>query len=188
MSGKIFVVLGKTCSGKTTLVDQLIEYYSGRLKKIVTYTTRLSRVGEKDGVDYHFITKQEFLWNNKFICKEKYEVLPTGYQYYGVNKDDLETDKDVVIILTPSGFDEIKQIYGDRVFGIYIMSPIENRLKRYVNRENGTSLEEANRRIEADEKAFFEFEFKADEIIINNENKSGIAFAKLNNFLWWKID
>ena len=51
-------IAGKTCSGKTRIVSELCKKFG--YKKIVTYTTRPIRDKEVDGVDYHFISEEEF--------------------------------------------------------------------------------------------------------------------------------
>ena len=53
--GKIFVIMGPSCSGKDTLFSEVSDYYLGKLKQIVLYTTRPMRTGEIDGITYHFI-------------------------------------------------------------------------------------------------------------------------------------
>ena len=66
------VVLGKTCSGKTAVVRELCKKYN--YSKIVTYTTRPMRNGEKDGVDYNFIEKNTIQWN-KLVKREFLEKV-----------------------------------------------------------------------------------------------------------------
>ena len=57
--GVLFIVTGASGTGKTTLVKQALEVIPG-LEFSVSYTTRPQRVGEVDGVDYHFIDPQTF--------------------------------------------------------------------------------------------------------------------------------
>ena len=63
-------ILGKTCSGKTTIVDELVKNYG--FKKITTYTTRPMREGEINHKDYHFIN------NKEFMNKIREDFLPSG--------------------------------------------------------------------------------------------------------------
>jgi guanylate kinase len=170
INDKIIVIIGKAASGKSSASDSLAEELN--IKKIVTYTTRPVRDGEVDGVDYNFITYEQFKSGN-FACKEEYTVIPNGPQGYGVNLDDFEPGKNYIIVLTPSGFHEMKQLFGERIFGIYIMAPVLDRWNRYLDRDyiNSTIMVEAGRRFKADEKDFYELEYQVDGIIINKGSK-----------------
>ena len=67
MSNTIYIIVGKTCSGKTTVMKNLEDF---NFSKMITSTTREPRVGEVHGVDYFFKTKDEFEANiskNLFI-------------------------------------------------------------------------------------------------------------------------
>ena len=55
----MIVLIGASASGKTEVAKTLI--YKNGFSKIVTYTTRKIRPTEKDGIDYHFVSKQQFL-------------------------------------------------------------------------------------------------------------------------------
>ena len=68
-------VMGRTCAGKDTIVNELIKKYG--YKKLVSYTTRPMRVKEKQDIDYHFIKKEEFLdkiENDFFIEYKKFDT------------------------------------------------------------------------------------------------------------------
>ena len=53
--GKIFCIVGKSSSGKDTIYKRLLKINSLKIKKIIPYTTRPIRQGEKEGVEYHFV-------------------------------------------------------------------------------------------------------------------------------------
>ena len=93
----MLVIVGPSASGKTQIVQQLIKIYN--MEKLVTYTTRPMRVGEVDGKDYHFISKDEFdkkLSENFFI-----ESVCYNGNCYGTSRSDLSDNK--VVILEPNG-------------------------------------------------------------------------------------
>ena len=86
MQGKLFIVVGPSGVGKTTLVEAALDELRGMsLCKVVTYTTRLQREHEVNGVDYHFISvddfcakkAQEFFLESNFWCGN----------YYGSSKE-----------------------------------------------------------------------------------------------------
>jgi len=60
--GTLFIISGPSGVGKTTVVTQFLQQYHNlyKVSRVVTYTTRLPRVGDVDGIDYHFITQHEF--------------------------------------------------------------------------------------------------------------------------------
>ena len=79
----LLVICGKMCSGKDTVVKRLI---NKGFKKVVTYTTRPKRRGETDGVDYHYISKEDFEGKIKdgfFLEYRTYKVASGDTWYYG---------------------------------------------------------------------------------------------------------
>ena len=100
-----FVIVGKSGSGKTEICKILTEQF--KYEKIVTYTTRPIRNGEINGIDYNFVSLEEFqkmLEEGKFA---EYFVAGNGW-HYGTAKEDFSGD-DKIIILTPSGLEKIKE-------------------------------------------------------------------------------
>lgn len=93
----MLVIIGPSASGKTQIVSELIKSYN--LKKMVTYTTRLPRVHEVDGIDYHFISKEEF--EEKLSSGFFLEYVQYNGSYYGTSKAELKSDK--VVILEKEG-------------------------------------------------------------------------------------
>ena len=58
---KILVIVGTSGVGKDTLMNKILEKYSDKFKKVVSYTSRKKRPGEREGYNYHYVTKEEFL-------------------------------------------------------------------------------------------------------------------------------
>ena len=127
MSNIVVAIAGKTCSGKTFLLNQLLN--SDRFVKLVTSTTRGVRDGETEGQDYHFIQSalaEYLLDNNRFI---EYNVY--GNHVYGLTSHELEdkmqSGKIPCVILTPNGVDAYKKLlaesYGITVISIFIDCP-----------------------------------------------------------------
>ena len=162
-------IAGKTCSGKTRIVDELCKRYD--YKKIVTYTTRPIREGEKDGIDYHFISDEEFQEkiDSGFFAEYKIYDTKFGLWYYGVSAHDIlkAGSKDIVIV-TPAGFDDITTKYPSLSYCLFYIytntSSIKKRLKK-----RGDNDKEAERRFETDREDFKGFESKADRICYNND-------------------
>lgn len=169
----MIVLLGKTCSGKDTILNKLVKDYG--YFKLTTYTTRPMRKGEIQDKTYHFVSEEEFLdkLNSEFFLEHKKYETAEGEWYYGSAKEDYENgDNNSVIILTPSGFEALK-VYIARqkvdidIVSIYIYAnnkTISNRLKK-----RGDKKEEADRRIKADSVDFKNVVDIVDKIFYNNE-------------------
>lgn len=163
------ILLGKTCSGKTTIRNELIKH--GK-KPIITYTTRPIRSGEVDGETYHYISEDEFMdkIDDGFFAEWKEYHTAEGVWYYGSSKCDFEDAADSVIILTPAGYDDFRAVCSDIEHkALYIYANNKTIKGRLVLR--GDSKEEAQRRLEHDNADFKGLENKVDRIFYNNFNQ-----------------
>ena len=149
------------------MVKKLVEKGYSR---IVRYTTRPIRKGEKQGVTYHFITKEEF--NQKieegFFAEYQSYNTEFGVWYYGTALDDLENaDDKSVIILEPQSYRDIKDELSDKnITCIYLYANNSTIKKRLEKR--GDNPNEAIRRMESDNEDFKGFENEVDRIVYNN--------------------
>ncbi len=151
-SGKIFVFSGPSGSGKTTLRDLIIKdpVFSRKFIKSVSFTTRPKRKGEKEGADYYFITKDEFL-----RLKKAGKILEwTKYleNYYGTSRDfisqSLKKGKSLILCLDFKGFLNVKRFYKENTVGIFVLPPsIKELRKRIVKRSSGTLEKELGKRL-----------------------------------------
>lgn len=164
----VLILIGKTSSGKTSIVNKLISLHN--FKKIVTFTSRPKRKGEKDGIDYHFISKEDFKQkvDEGFFAEWKSYMTVEGVWYYGTALEDLENaENNSVIILTPDGFREVKDKLEDRIISIYIYANNPTIKKRLESR--GDNKDEAKRRLEHDNEDFKGIENEVDRIVYNND-------------------
>ena len=167
------VLFGKTCSGKDTILKYLVEHYG--YKKMVTYTTRPMRKGEKNGVDYHFITQEEFMAKiaKGFFAEHRTYKTVEGEWYYGSAVSDMvEADDSTIVILNPDGVKYLKSRADIQPIYIYIAVSEQTLEERLMLR--GDNPEEAARRLESDRADFVGAEQFADKAIVN-ENKMNIA-------------
>lgn len=152
---KKIIIVGKSCSGKTTYAKKLCS--SEGLRLGVSYTTRPMREGEVDGVDYYFSTSKLTKYcykRNMFIDYNEFN----GWQY-GITEE--EYDRSDVIILTPSGCKRVVDIYGrDSVNIIYLWCREDKRLERMIKRNDKS--DSIIRRMNADDEDFREFEKSGD--------------------------
>ncbi len=150
--GKIFVFSGPSGSGKTTLRDLIIKdpAFSRKFMKSVSFTTRTRRKGEKEGVDYNFITKDEFLRLNK--AGKILEWTKYLENYYGTSRDfisqSLKNGKSIILCLDFKGFLNVKRFYKKKAVGIFVLPPsIKELRKRIVKRSLGTLENELGKRL-----------------------------------------
>lgn len=163
------IILGKTASGKSKVVDELVKK---GFKKIVTTTTRPPRKKEVDGIDYNFVSNEEFqqLINTRYFAEwKKYDTVD-GEWYYGSPLDEISrSDDKSIVILTPDGYKDIKDELDEHI-SLYIYA--NNKTIRTRLSKRGDKKEEADRRIKQDNEDFKGAELLADRIFYNNEGKN----------------
>ena len=162
-------IIGKTCSGKNRIVNDLINNYG--FNQIVTYTTRSPRNGEVNGETYHFVNTDDFMqkMKNGFFAEWKAYTTTEGVWYYGTAMEDLErADDKTVVILTPDGYRDIKGKVNCKVVSIYLYANNATIKKRLMAR--GDDPKEAERRVLHDNEDFKGIENEVDKIVYNNEN------------------
>lgn len=162
----MIVLVGESASGKSSIEKYLVDNYG--YSKVVSYTTRQPRKDEIDGLDYHFITKDEFL-----ELKEKGFFAETAMYngwYYGTAKKDCTNDK--IAVLTPHGLRQISKLNDINVISFYINVPRRDRLIKILQR--GDNIEEAYRRSLSDVGQFDGIEDEVDFVIDNVEYEKSI--------------
>lgn len=149
-SGKPIIVSGPSGAGKTTVLRGVFEKFDGKqvLVSSVSATTRPPRPGEVDGVDYHFLTKEEFDLRRRggeFI--ECFEVFGRGF-WYGTLKSEvssgLNAGKWVVLEIDVQGALAVMQSHPDAISIFVHPDSIEGLQRRLRGR--GTETEEALQR------------------------------------------
>lgn len=164
----MLIIIGKTASGKDTVVKELVK---NGYHKMVTYTTRPIRIGEIPGVSYHYISNNEFIdkISSGFFAEYKSYDTIDGMWYYGSAKEDYEkADDKTVTILTPQGFGDIRAVIQNDLHCVYLRSSEETIRKRLNLR--GDHPKEIERRIKSDEKDFTNVQQLADYVIDNEWN------------------
>ena len=140
----IIALGGFSGTGKDSLLNLLVDM---DYNPIISCTTRPIRENETDGVDYYFISKEEFLnkiSNDELIEYRTYNTLidnkPDTW-YYGPEKKEVHIDKSYIIILDLLGLKEFKEIYGDRIISIFISTPDNIREERAKERGSFDKIE-----------------------------------------------
>ena len=157
----MIVLVGESASGKSTIEKILADKYG--YKKTVSYTTRPPRDGEVNGVDYHFISEDEY--NDKFNSKYFVETGAYNGWFYGTTKD--QYNENTVCVLTPHGLRQIKKNFGEEdIESFYIKVPRRDRLIKIL--ERGDNIDEAIRRNQSDVGQYDGLEDEVDFVIEND--------------------
>ena len=148
MSGQLFIVAAPSGAGKTTLVKRLLAIDPIRLS--VSHTTRQPRVGEENGVAYHFITPDQF--KAKVAEGEFLEWAEVHGNYYGTSKawiaTELAAGKDVLLEIDWQGAAQVRQHFPGAV-GIFILPPSIEELTRRLTGRGTDSQAVINARLAA---------------------------------------
>ena len=186
MKGKLVILSAPSGSGKSTIIKDIL----GKelpLEFSVSATSRLPRGNEKNGIEYYFLSPEEFKNKIKENCFIEYEeVYPD--QFYGTLKSEVENKldegKNIIFDLDVAGGLNVKKIYGNNALLIFILPPSINELQRRL-RERGTdSTEVIADRIS---KATYELSLASeyDAIVVNDQldEAENETINIINNFL-----
>ncbi len=175
---KIYVVMGKSSSGKDTIYKMLLEDKELKLNTITVYTTRPMRDGEVEGREYHFVDEKRMLEleaAGKVVERRSYNTVHGIWNYFTVDDEQIDLeDKDYILIGTLESYVKIRDYYGkDVVSPIYVEVDDGDRLIRAISREkqqDNPKYEEMCRRFLADAKDFSEDKIKECDIIKRYNN------------------
>lgn len=178
--GKIFYILGKSCTGKDTIYKQILEKNEFNLKNIVMYTTRPIRAEEIDGEEYHFVTENDFRVlkeNGKIIEERSYHTMHGLWRYFTANDEQIqEVSENYLMIGVLQSYISTQAYFGEKqVIPIYIDLEDGVRLERALLREKKQihpKYKELCRRYLADSEDFSEEEIQKAKItkrFMNND-------------------
>lgn len=151
---KIIALFGESASGKDTLLKWAVSHFSDRLHPIVACTTRPPRQGEIDGVNYHFLSIEDF--TQQVLQGEIIEATTFRDWFYGTQLSALDLDKINIGIFSPDALDCLIDNPNLSVQLIYVYTNDKTRLLRSLNREESPDCYEICRRYLADLKDFSE--------------------------------
>ncbi len=184
--GKLIIFSAPSGSGKSTIIQSLL----GRdlnLSFSISATSRAPRGTERDGVEYYFITPEEFrqrIANDEFL---EYEEVYAG-KFYGTLKSEVERilagGRNVIFDVDVVGGLNIKKYYGDQALSLFIQPPsIEELEKRLKNRATDAPEVIASRIAKAEYELSFAPQF--DRIIVNDilEKAQEEAYRSIRQFL-----
>ncbi|MBQ9119674.1 MAG: guanylate kinase [Lachnospiraceae bacterium] len=160
---KIYVLMGKSASGKDTLYNQLLQTEALHLKRIILYTTRPIRTGEENGREYYFVSQERFyeMENAGQVVEcRTYQTVHGPWHYFTAADEqiNLAGTQNYLMINTLEGYCRLVQYFGqDYVVPLYIEVEDGLRLERALSRERQQAqpkYEEMCRRFLADARDF----------------------------------
>ena len=166
---KIIALIGKAGSGKDTILHQLIKA-NPNLHEIVSCTTRPRREGEVEGVNYFYLTPEQF--GDKVLHDEMLEATCFNDWFYGTGYESLRSDTINVGVFNPTGIDSLLARPDVEVTTYYITVSPKTRLLRQLNREQEPDVTEIIRRYSADENDFSDLDFEF--IPLTNETREDL--------------
>ena len=161
----IIAVIGKSASGKDSIIKEVAKQCKKEVRLIQQTTTRPRRENENENA-YHFVSMEEFQSNKDIIAKTQFREW-----LYGTDLNDLVVDKWNIGVFTPSS---IKQLQKDERINnlliFYIQADDRVRLERSLAREPQGDVLEMCRRMLADNEDFKNISFKYFPVSNNNED------------------
>ncbi len=155
--------MGKSSTGKDTLYKRLIEDPELGLKRMVPYTTRPIREGEREGVEYHFVDEAELSRlqsEGRVVELRSYQTVHGVWKYFTVQDEQMDLAQDsYAVIGTVESWNAMCAYFGrEKMLPVYIQVEDGLRLERALLRERGQEnprYAELCRRFLADEEDFF---------------------------------
>ncbi len=171
MQGKVVIFSAPSGSGKSTIINWLMtEHPELNLKFSISCTSRQPRGTEKDGVEYFFVTPEEFRRRIAAGDFLEYEEVYAD-RYYGTLKAQVEKQlaagENVVLDVDVKGGCNIKNFYGAKALSLFIQPPSVEELRKRLNGRGTDAPEVIEDRIK---RAEFELSFaeKFDTIVVND--------------------
>ena len=188
MRGKLIIFSAPSGTGKSTIISWLMkEHKELNLAFSISCTSRAPRGSEQNGVEYFFLTPEEFrtrIEDDEFL---EYEEVYTD-RFYGTLKSQvekqLEAGQNVVFDVDVKGGVNIKKFYGDEALSIFIQPPSINEFRRRLENRATDAPDVIDQRIA---RAEFELTFadKFDRVVINDilEYAEADALSAIKQFL-----
>jgi guanylate kinase len=177
---KIIIITAPSGAGKTSITRYLLHRFSDRLAFSISAATRQARGAEKNGVDYYFMSLEDF--TNKIQHEEfvEWEMVYEG-KYYGTLKSELQRiwheGKVPVLDIDVKGAIHVQQQFPETTLSIFIEPPTVDELKRRLQGRGTENEDSLHARVN---KAAYELSFKHsfDHIIVNDHLENACKRAE----------
>ncbi len=168
---KLIIITAPSGAGKTSITRHLLKTFPGRLTFSISASTRQARSNERNGIDYYFMSTEEFrekIQNNEFV---EWEMVYEG-KYYGTLKSELQRswkeNKVPLLDIDVKGAIHIKQQFSSSGLSLFIEPPSIDELKKRLQSRGSETAESLQARVN---KASYEISFKDqfDKCILNDK-------------------
>ena len=171
--GLLFIVSAPSGTGKTTLVERLVQHVPN-LRMSRSYTSRAARVGEQDGVDYNFISRDRF---EAMIGEEAVlEWADVFGSYYGTSAADTDAalahGEDVVLVIDVQGARQVRGL-GRQVVSTFVLPPSSAILEQRLRGRSKDTDEQIARRLAVARREVSEYS-QYDYLVINDELNAAV--------------
>ena len=167
-TGILFIISAPSGAGKTSLVSELLQRMEN-IKASISHTTRDCRPGEEDGINYHFVSREEFvgmLEQNAFL--EHAEVFGN---FYGTSQqwvaETLAAGEDVILEIDWQGAAQVRQLFADST-SIFILPPSKQALRERLNNRGQDDSAVIEKRIAAATEEMSHY-IEADFMVVNDD-------------------
>lgn len=145
--GTLIIVSGPSGAGKDSICNK-VAYDLKNVWISISYTSRGIRPGEVEGINYYYVSRDEFI--NKINNDDFLEYALYGSNYYGTPIDKIEEKlsdgKDVILVIEVEGAKKVKKLYPDAIF-IFIVPPTMKELKKRLIERNTESKDKVYDRL-----------------------------------------
>ncbi|MCM1297151.1 MAG: guanylate kinase [Muribaculaceae bacterium] len=176
MKGKIIIVSAPSGCGKSTIINEIMRRGNVDIEFSVSATSRSPRQGEVDGVNYYFLSEDQFRRHISAGDFIEYEEVYPG-RFYGTLRSEVERRCDlghnVVLDIDVKGGINVKNMFGSQAITIFIMPPSVEELRRRLENRATDSPEVIEERVG---KAEYEISFasKYDDVIVNDNLEKAV--------------
>ncbi|WP_297131322.1 guanylate kinase [uncultured Porphyromonas sp.] len=171
MQGKLIIFSAPSGSGKSTIINKLMSDYGLQGRFSISATSRKPRGSEQDGVEYYFLSEEDFrrrIGEGDFL---EYEEVYPGC-FYGTLRSEVDRTlargENVILDIDVQGGLNVKKIYGDRALTLFIQPPSIERLRERLERRGTDAPEVIERRL-AKAETELSFAPKYDAVVVNDD-------------------
>lgn len=180
MSGTLYVVAAPSGAGKTSLVNALLQSIDN-LQVSISYTTRKPRPGEQDGVEYRFVSHEQF--QHMVHDKQFLEYAEVYGEFYGTSHrwviEALEKGLDVILEIDWQGARQIRHLFSSAV-SIFVLPPSQEVLRQRLERRRQDSPEVIDARMQVAREEIQHYK-EFDYLVVNDD--FGVALSDLKKII-----